>query len=69
VDRAGHHADQERDRPVSTTWIVISLVIFVLLYGTRTVDLLLMQVFTQAASDPGPRPGRRPVPAVRYPGA
>ena len=51
VDRAGDHADQERISPtVSTTWLWISLVGFILLYGTLgTVDLLLMLRYSQRA--------------------
>jgi len=56
---------------VSTTWVVISLVIFVLLYGTLgTVDLLLMLRYSRKELSPAPAetaPGEQtPVPAVQY---
>jgi cytochrome bd ubiquinol oxidase subunit I len=54
---------------VSTTWIVIGLVIFVLLYGTLgTVDLLLMLRYSRKQlPDPrAPAEAGAPVPAVRY---
>ena len=55
---------------VSTTWIWISLVIFVLLYGTLgTVDLLLMLRYSRRNSSRprAPRPTwTAPVPAVQY---
>ena len=72
VDRAGHHADQERDLPVavSTTWIAISLVFFVLLYavlghGRPDADA---EVLTRTApARRAPRPTLDvPVPAVQY---
>ena len=71
VDRAGHHADQERDLadPVSVTWLWISLIAFVLLYGTlATVDLLLMLKYSREQLPP-PRAeadADAPVPAVLY---
>jgi cytochrome d ubiquinol oxidase subunit I len=54
---------------VSTTWIVISLVIFVLLYGTLgTVDLLLMLRYARRQLPDARAPGEAdaPVPAVQY---
>ena len=54
---------------VSTTWIVISLAIFVLLYGTLgTVDLLLMLRYSRKQlPDPrAPAEAGALVPAVRY---
>jgi cytochrome bd ubiquinol oxidase subunit I len=56
---------------VSTTWVVISLVVFVLLYGTLgTVDLLLMLKYSRKELSPAPAetaPGAEaPVPAVQY---
>ena len=56
---------------VSTTWVVTSLVIFVLLYGTLgTVDLLLMLRYSRKELPPAPAetaPGvETPVPAVQY---
>src|SRR5690348_6921699 len=54
---------------VSTTSIVISLVIFVLLYGTlATVDLLLMLKYSRQQLPPAPADTGtgEPVPAVRY---
>jgi cytochrome bd ubiquinol oxidase subunit I len=54
---------------VSTTWIAISLGLFVLLYGTLgTVDLLLMLRYSRKELPP-PRTGAdedAPVPAVQY---
>ena len=54
---------------VSSTWIAISLVIFVLLYGTLgTVNLLLMLKYSRQQLPP-PRTGAdadQPVPAVQY---
>jgi cytochrome d ubiquinol oxidase subunit I len=56
---------------VSTAWVVTSLVIFVLLYGTLgTVDLLLMLRYSRKELSPAPAetaPGvEAPVPAVQY---
>src|ERR1035441_7455433 len=54
---------------VSSTWIVISLVAFVLLYGTLgTVDLILMLKYSREQLPP-PRAGAdidAPVPAIQY---
>jgi cytochrome bd-type quinol oxidase subunit 1 len=54
---------------VSSTSIVVSLVIFVLLYGTLgTVDLLLMLKYSRQQLPP-PRAeadADKPVPAVQY---
>ena len=71
VDRAGHHADQERDLPDRqhhlTLWI--SLIAFIVLYGTlATVDLLLMLRYSREQLPP-PRTeadADTPVPAVQY---
>src|ERR1035437_4513151 len=56
---------------VSSTWIVISLVAFVLLYGTLgTVDLILMLKYSREQIPP-PRAGADiapPVPAIQYSG-
>jgi cytochrome d ubiquinol oxidase subunit I len=56
---------------VSTAWVVTSLVIFALLYGTLgTVDLLLMLRYSRKELSPAPAvtaPGAEaPVPAVQY---
>jgi cytochrome d ubiquinol oxidase subunit I len=56
---------------VSTAWVVTSLVIFVLLYGTLgTVDLVLMLRYSRRELSPAPEqaePGvAAPVPAVQY---
>jgi cytochrome bd ubiquinol oxidase subunit I len=53
---------------VSTTWVAISLVIFVLLYGTLgTVDLLLMLRYSRREAPPAPSAAADvPVPAVQY---
>jgi cytochrome bd-type quinol oxidase subunit 1 len=55
---------------VSTTWIWISLVIFILLYGTLgTVDLLLMLRYSRRELSPPPADtlgAEAPVPAVQY---
>ena len=70
MDRAGDHADQERISPtVSTTWLWISLVGFILLYGTLgTVDLLLMLRYSRKELPPARTEADMdlPVPAVRY---
>src|SRR5499433_6261 len=55
---------------VSTTWVAISLVIFILLYGTLgTVDLILMLRYSRRGLPPAPAGGADadvPVPAVQY---
>jgi cytochrome d ubiquinol oxidase subunit I len=54
---------------VSTTWIAISLVIFVLLYGTLgTVDLLLMLKYSREQLPPAraAADAETPVPAIQY---
>jgi cytochrome d ubiquinol oxidase subunit I len=56
---------------ISTTWVAISLVIFILLYGTLgTVDLLLMLRYSRRELAPAPvQPeagAAAPVPAVQY---
>jgi cytochrome d ubiquinol oxidase subunit I len=56
---------------VSTGWVVTSLVIFVLLYGTLgTVDLLLMLRYSRKELPPAPAEtgagATAPVPAVQY---
>ena len=54
---------------VSVTWLWISLVFFILLYGTLgTVDLLLMLRYSrkQLPSAPAPADTDAPVPAVLY---
>ncbi len=56
---------------VSTAWVVTSLVIFVLLYGTLgTVDLVLMLRYSRQQLSPAPAKAEAgveaPVPAVRY---
>jgi len=55
---------------VSTTWVAISLVIFILLYGTLgTVDLILMLRYSRRGLPPAPVGGADadvPVPAVQY---
>src|SRR5262249_1639528 len=57
---------------VSTTWVAISLVIFILLYGTLgTVDLILMLRYSRRGLPPAPAGGADadvPVPAVPYQG-
>jgi len=54
---------------LSTTWLWISLIAFILLYGTlATVDLLLMLRYSREQLPP-PRSeadADAPVPAVRY---
>jgi cytochrome d ubiquinol oxidase subunit I len=54
---------------VSSTWIVISLVLFVLLYGTLgTVDFMLMLRYSRQQLPP-PRAETEadaPVPAIQY---
>jgi cytochrome d ubiquinol oxidase subunit I len=54
---------------VSTTWIAISLVVFVLLYGTLgIVDLMLMLRYSrrQLPAPRAPDQAGAPVPAVQY---
>jgi len=55
---------------VSTTWVAISLVIFILLYGTLgTVDLILMLRYSRRGLPPARAGGADadvPVPAVQY---
>jgi cytochrome d ubiquinol oxidase subunit I len=56
---------------VSTAWVVTSLVVFVLLYGTLgTVDLVLMLRYSRKELSPAPAQaeagGQTPVPAVQY---
>jgi len=54
---------------VSTTWLVISLAFFVLLYGILgTVDLVLMLRYSRKRLEPPPeaRDTDRPVPAMQY---
>src|SRR5262245_32614245 len=55
---------------VSTTWVAISLVIFILLYGTLgTVDLILMLRYSRRGLPPALAGGADadvPVPAVQY---
>ena len=54
---------------VSTTWLVISLTFFVLLYGTLgTVDLILMLRYARKQLEPPPaqQDDSRPVTAMRY---
>jgi cytochrome d ubiquinol oxidase subunit I len=54
---------------VSTTWIAISLVIFVLLYGTLgTIDLLLMLKYSREQLPPAraAADAETPVPAIQY---
>jgi len=54
---------------VSTTWLVISLVFFVLLYGTLgTVDLILMLRYSRKQLEPPPaeQDTGQPVPAMQY---
>jgi cytochrome d ubiquinol oxidase subunit I len=54
---------------VSTTWLWISLVGFILLYGTLgTVDLILMLRYSRKELEPWPAgaDAHTPVPAVQY---
>ena len=54
---------------VSTTWLVISLTVFVLLYGALgTVDLLLMLRYSRKQLEPPPaqEDADAPVPAMQY---
>ncbi len=54
---------------VSTTWLVISLVFFVLLYGTLgTIDLILMLRYARKQLEPPParQDADEPVPAMQY---
>ena len=54
---------------VSTTWLVISLTVFVLLYGTLgTVDLILMLPYSRKQLEPPPaeQDVDAPVPAMQY---
>ena len=54
---------------VSTTWLVISLTVFVVLYGTLgTVDLLLMLRYSRKQLPPprAPADADMPVPAIQY---
>ncbi len=54
---------------VSTTWLVISLTFFVLLYGTLgTVDLMLMLRYARKQLEPPPaqQDADQPVPAMQY---
>ena len=54
---------------VSTTWLVISLTVFVVLYGTLgTVDLLLMLRYSRKQLEPPPaqEDADAPVPAMQY---
>src|ERR1700722_184111 len=54
---------------VSTTWLAISLVFFVLLYGTLgTIDLILMLRYARKQLEPPPaqQDADQPVPAMQY---
>ena len=54
---------------LSTTWLWISLIVFILLYGTlATVDLLLMLRYSRKELPPPRAPADEdaPVPAVLY---
>jgi cytochrome d ubiquinol oxidase subunit I len=60
LDRAGHHADQERDRrPSAPPRCGSSLIAFIVLYGTlATVDLLLMLRYSREQLPPRAGPTR-----------
>jgi cytochrome bd ubiquinol oxidase subunit I len=54
---------------VSTTWLVISLTVWVLIYGTLgTIDLMLMLRYARKQLEPPPAPqdADEPVPAMQY---
>jgi cytochrome d ubiquinol oxidase subunit I len=54
---------------VSTTYLWVSLIVFVLLYGTLgTIDLILMLRYARKPLEPEPAPADadQPVPAMQY---
>jgi cytochrome d ubiquinol oxidase subunit I len=54
---------------VSTTYLWISVIVFVLLYGTLgTIDLILMLRYARKPLEPGPAPADagQPIPAMQY---